>query len=153
MSDSCVLENHTNMTAKEIDASFFRHSLAYTITSRLSESPSLLISGSGSWPQLSLAAENKRNLQLTLRARDRLWARLVGKFTLHQKLSLSREYFYNCKKGTTFELPVSERVSGRLREVVVYESWTAGGLLRVEVRAHLLFGENVMHAIVRLHCM
>ena len=153
MSDSCVLENHTNMTAKEIDASFFRHSLAYTITSRLSESPSLLISGSGSWSQLSLAAENKRNLQLTLRARDRLWARLVGKFTLHQKLSLSREYFYNCKKGTTFELTVSERVSGRLRQVVVHESWTAGGLLRVEVRAHLLFGQNVMHAIVRLHCM
>ena len=72
MSDSCVLENHTNMTAKEIDASFFRHSLAYTITSRLPQSPSLLISGSGSWPQLSLAAENKRNVPLTLRARDRL---------------------------------------------------------------------------------
>ena len=153
MSDSCFLENHTTMTAEERDASFLRHFPAYTITSRLSQSPSLLISGSGSWPQLSLAAENKRNLPLTLRARERLWARLVGKFTLHQKLSPSRENFYNCKKGTTFELPVSERVSGRLREVVVYESWTAGGLLRVEVRAHLLFGENVMHAIVRLHCM
>ena len=37
-------------------------------------------------------------------------------------LALSRENFYNCKKGTTFELPVSERVSGRLRVVVVYES-------------------------------
>ena len=48
------------MTAKEIDASFLRHFPAYTITSRLSQSPSLLISGSGSWPQLSLAAENKK---------------------------------------------------------------------------------------------
>ena len=149
MSDSCFLENHITMTAEEIDASFLRHFPAYTITSRLSQRPSLLISGSGSWPQLSLAAENKRNLPFTLRARERLWARLVGKFTLHQKLSPSRENFYNCKKGTTFELPVSERISGRLRE----ESWTARGLLRVEVRAHLLFGENVMHAIVRLHCM
>lgn len=118
-------KTHGRNTAEEIDASFLRHFPAYTITSRLSHSPSRLISGSGSW--------------------------LVGKFTLHQKLSLSRENFYNCKKGTTFELPVSERVSGRLREVVVYESWTARGLLRVEVRAHLLFGENVMHAIVRLH--
>ena len=62
MSDSCFLKNHTNMTAEEIDASFLRHFPAYTITSRLSQSPSLLISGSGSWPQLSL----------TLRARDRL---------------------------------------------------------------------------------
>ena len=118
-SESCFLENHTTMTAEEIDASFLRRSPAYTITSRLSQGPSLLISGSGSWPQLFLAAENKKNLPLTLRARERLWAQLVGKFTLHQKLSLSHENFYNCKKGMTFELHVSERVSGRLREVVV----------------------------------
>ena len=72
MSDSCFLKNHANMTEQEIDASFLRLFPAYTITSRLSQSPSLLISGSGSWPQLSLAAENKRNLPLTLRARDRL---------------------------------------------------------------------------------
>ena len=72
MSDSCFLKNHTNMTAEEIDASFFRHSPAYTITSRLSQSLSLLISGSGRWPQLSLAAENKKNIPLTIRARDRL---------------------------------------------------------------------------------
>ena len=60
------------MTAQEIDASFLRHFPAYTITSRLSQSPSLLNSGSGSWPQLSLAAENKKNLPLTIRARERL---------------------------------------------------------------------------------
>ena len=60
------------MTAVEIDASFLRHCPAYTITSRLSQSPSLLISGSGSWPQLSLAAENKKNPPLTLRACGRL---------------------------------------------------------------------------------
>ena len=45
-----------------------------------------------------------------------------SKFTLHQKVSLSHENLYDCKKGTTFELPVSERLSGRLREVVVYQS-------------------------------
>ena len=48
------------MTAQEIDASFLRHSPAYTITSRLCQSPSLLISGSGSWPQLSLAEKKQK---------------------------------------------------------------------------------------------
>ena len=60
------------MTAEEIDASFLRHFPAYIITSRLSQSPSHLVSGSGSWPQPSLAAENNKNLLLTLRARERL---------------------------------------------------------------------------------
>ena len=60
------------MTAEEIDASFLRLFPAYTITSRLSQSPSLLISGSGSWPQLFLAEKNKKNIPLTIRARERL---------------------------------------------------------------------------------
>ena len=55
---------------------------------RLSRSPSLLISGSGSWPPregralallLAFAAEKIKNLPLTLRAREKIWARLVGK--------------------------------------------------------------------------
>ena len=50
--------------------------MAYTGMLRLSQSPSLLISGSGSWPQrealaLSLAfAENIKSLPLALRARE-----------------------------------------------------------------------------------
>ena len=40
------------------------------------------------------------------------------------------------------------RVRGRLREVVSYESQTAGGLSREEVLCHLLFEENVLHAIL-----
>jgi len=41
---------------------------------RLSQSPLLLISGSGSWPQISLAfaAENVKNLLLALRAREKI---------------------------------------------------------------------------------
>ena len=38
----------------------------------LSESPSLLISGSGSWLQLAFAAENIKNLLLGLRAREKI---------------------------------------------------------------------------------
>jgi len=45
------------------------------------------------------------------------------------------------------------RVSVRLREVVAYESRIGGGLLRGEGRTHLLFGENVLHAILRLRNM
>ena len=51
------------------------------IKARLSQSPSLLISGSGSWLAHSFAfsAENIKNLPLALRAREKNWARLVGK--------------------------------------------------------------------------
>ena len=42
------------------------------------------------------------------------------------------------------------RGSGPLQEVVAYESRIAGGLVRVEGRTHLLFGENVLHAIFTL---
>ena len=59
---------------------------------RLSQSSSLLISGSGSWPQregrvlalsLAFAAENLRKLKSTARASCswKFWARLVGKST------------------------------------------------------------------------
>ena len=51
--------------------------MANTGTLRLSQSPSLLISGSGSWPQrealplsLAFAAENIKSLPLALRARE-----------------------------------------------------------------------------------
>ena len=49
---------------------------------RLSQSHSLLISGSGSWPQLealslTFAAENKK--KSTARAREKIWSRFVGK--------------------------------------------------------------------------
>lgn len=40
-----------------------------------------------------------------------------------------------------------EEYSGRLREVVAYESLTAQGLLRGEVWTNLLFGENHLHAV------
>ena len=65
-----------------------------TLDFRLYQSHSLLISGSGSWPQregralalsLAFAAENQlgsgkhKNLPLALRAREKIWARLVGK--------------------------------------------------------------------------
>ena len=55
---------------------------------RLSRSPSLLISGSDSWPLregralallLAFAAEKIKNLLLTLCNREKNWARLVGK--------------------------------------------------------------------------
>ena len=46
--------------------------------------------------------------------------------------------------------PEMRRVSSRLREVVAYESRTAGGLLREDVRTHIPFEENVLHAIFRL---
>ena len=38
------------------------------------------------------------------------------------------------------------------QEAVAYESRTAGGLLRGEVRAHVLFGEKVLHAISTFLC-
>ena len=44
-----------------------------------------------------------------------------------------------------------KRVCGRLWEVVVYESQTAGSHFRGEAWTHLLFGVNVLHAIFRLH--
>ena len=41
-----------------------------------------------------------------------------------------------------------QRVSGRLGEVVTYESsWTAGGLLGREALTNYFFGENVLHEI------
>ena len=57
------------------------------LVARLSQSPSFLFSGSGSWPQreglLSLsfafAAENIKILPLALCAREKISARLVGK--------------------------------------------------------------------------
>ena len=45
--------------------------------------------------------------------------------------------------------PEMQRVSSRLREEVPYESRTTGGLLREELRTHLPFEENVLHAIFR----
>ena len=47
------------------------------VGTRLSQSPSLLISGSGSWPpalalSLAFAAENITNLPLALRAREKI---------------------------------------------------------------------------------
>ena len=60
--------------------------MAYTGMLRLSQSPSLLISGSGSWPQrdalalsLAFAAENIKSLPLALCARENFEFRLVGK--------------------------------------------------------------------------
>jgi len=58
---------------------------------------------------------------------------------------------YGCLRGTV-EPPVGDhlkmrRVSGRLHEVVAYESLTAQGLLRGEVWTNLLFGENLLHAV------
>ena len=51
------------------------------IKARHSQSPSLLISGSGSWLALSFAfaAENIKNLPPALRASEKIWPRLVGK--------------------------------------------------------------------------
>ena len=48
------------------------------------------------------------------------------------------------------QLPVMRRCSCRLREVVAYETRTAGSLLQREVPAHLLFGKNLLRAIFRL---
>ena len=56
------------------------------MNTRLSYSPSLLVSGCGSWPQregralalsFAFAAENIKNRLLALRARDKIWARLA----------------------------------------------------------------------------
>ena len=51
------------------------------IKARHFQSPSLLISGSGSWLALSFAfaAENIKNLPPALRASEKIWPRLVGK--------------------------------------------------------------------------
>ena len=58
---------------------------------------------------------------------------------------------YGCLRGTVEpsagEHRKMRRVSGRLREVVAYESLTAQGLLRGEVWTNLLFGENLLHAV------
>ena len=68
--------------------------MSFNINDRLYQSHSLLISGSGSWPQregralalsLAFAAENQlgsgkhKNLPLALHAREKILARLVGK--------------------------------------------------------------------------
>ena len=42
-----------------------------------------------------------------------------------------------------------QRVSGRLGEVVSYESRTAGGLLGREALTNYFLGENVLHEIFR----
>ena len=78
--------------------------LPTSVGTTLPQSPSLLISGSGSWPpalarfwrrkhkkstksssrsrSLAFAAENIKNLPLALRAREKIWVRLVGKSML-----------------------------------------------------------------------
>ena len=43
-----------------------------------------------------------------------------------------------------------QRASGSLWKVVASKSQTAGGLLLGEVPTHLIFGENVLHAIFML---
>ena len=45
------------------------------------------------------------------------------------------------------------RIIGRLQEVVSYESRTAEGPLRGEIRTRLLFTEIVLHVMFRLQCM
>ena len=72
---------------------------------RLSQSPSLLISGSGSWPQregralalsLAFAAENIRTFKSTARASCswKFWGRLVGKSTPSHTLFTPLHPFY-----------------------------------------------------------
>ena len=41
---------------------------------------------------------------------------------------------------TSRKQPLKMRLSGRLREVVVYKNRTTEGLFQEEVRAHLLYG-------------
>ena len=47
-------------------------------------------------------------------------------------------------------LPKIWRVSGCLQEVMANKGWNTGGLLWGEDQTHLLFGENVLHAIFSL---
>ena len=51
------------------------------------------------------------------------------------------------KMRVIVEPPVSEELG------VTYENRIAGTLLRGEGRTHLLFGENLLHAILRLRYM
>ena len=60
----------------------------------------------------------------------------------------------HCNSRTLRKRPHKmRRVSVPLQEVVPYESQIAGGLLRGEGWTHLLFGENVLHAILKLRYM
>ena len=44
--------------------------------------------------------------------------------------------------------PKMQRLSGRLREVVVYKNRTTGGFSRKEVQAHLPYGgSDLLHAM------
>ena len=73
--------NNENLLFSVICSRIGTCDMHFSFEPRLSQSPSLLISGSGSWPQregrvpalsLTFAAENIGNLPLALRAREKL---------------------------------------------------------------------------------
>ena len=58
---------------------------------------------------------------------------------------------------TSRKQPLKMRLSGRLREVVVYKNRTTEGLFQEEVRAHLLYGrrfiarnKSKLHVVIKV---
>ena len=92
--------------------------MAYTGMPRLSQSPSLLISGSGSWPQrealalsLPFAAENIKSLPLAL------YLRASENFDLDLQASLGDA---PPERGTFFSFLIHERVG-------IFHEWKSEG--------------------------
>ena len=70
-----------------------KHATHWTQT-RFSQRPSLLISGSERWPgalalSFAFAAENIKNLPLALRAREKIWARLLASLNADVQMYLN----------------------------------------------------------------
>ena len=71
---------------------------------------------------------------LTTRGKER-WL-----FSQASKNSVLNKYFPAKYSRTSHKQPTEmQRLSGRIREVVIYKNWTAGGLFQEEVQAHLLY--------------
>ena len=67
-------------------------------------------------------------------------------FPFYKEKSVAYSYSRTSRKRP----PKMQRLSGRLREVVVYKNRTIGGLFREEVQTHLLYGRYLLHAMSKL---